>query len=84
MRKFHLPKIVLALLIICLCSSLANAYNFKCQSRNGWSPGNGRYSYQGEWIAYFGVYAKAGEYVLFYYPRGGHGYWFLRNKCIEL
>lgn len=62
----------------------ANAYNFKCHSRNGWSPGNGRYSYQGEWIAYFGVYAKAGEYVLFYYPRGGHGYWFPRNKCIEL
>lgn len=47
MQKFYLPKIVLALLIICLCSSLANAYNFKCQSRNGWSPGNGRYSYQG-------------------------------------
>lgn len=84
MRKCYMPKIALTLLIICLCSSFVHSYNFKCLSRNGWSPGNGRYSYQGEWIAYFGVYAKAGEYVLFYYPRGGKGYWFPQHKCYEI
>lgn len=76
--------IVVPFLIIFLAFGNTFAYNFKCLSRNGWSPGNGRYSYQGEWIDYFGVRAKAGEYVLFYYPRGGHGYWFPRRKCIKL
>lgn len=82
--RMIVSKISLVLLVVCLCSSFTNAYNFRCFSRNGWSPGNGRYSYQGEWIAYFGVYSKAGEYVLFYYPKGGHGYWFPRSKCVEL
>ena len=53
--------IVVPFLIIFLAFGNAFAYNFKCLSRNGWSPGNGRYSYQGEWIDYFGVHAKAGE-----------------------
>lgn len=75
-----------AVLILCVTAvlSYASSYNFKCLSRNGWSPGYGRYSYQGEWVDYFGVRAKAGEYVLFYYPKGGHGYWFPRSKCYEL
>ena len=76
--------IVVPFLIIFLAFGNAFAYNFKCLSRNGWSPGNGRYSYQGGWIDYFGVHAKAGEYVLFYYPKGSHGYWFPKWKCVEL
>jgi len=72
------------LIVFLLIVPSAYAYNFKCQSRNGWAPGNGRYSYQGKWINYFKVYAKAGEYVLFYYPKGGKGYWFPRNKCYEI
>lgn len=56
-----------AVLILCVTAvlSYASSYNFKCLSRNGWSPGYGRYSYQGEWVDYFSVRAKAGEYVLF-------------------
>lgn len=72
------------MVILLLGISFAYAYNFKCKSHNGWAPGNGRYSYQGEWIGYFKVYAKAGEYVLFYYPKGGKGYWFPRSKCYEI
>lgn len=81
MKKF---SFLLVITILLLGVSSAFAYNFKCQSRNGWAPGNGRYSYQGEWVDYFKVYAKAGEYVLFYYPKGGKGYWFPRNKCYEI
>lgn len=63
----------------------ANALSFKCLARNGWSPvGYGRYSHRGEWIDYFEVYAGAGEFVLFYYPKGRHGYWFPKHKCIEV
>ena len=79
-----MKKTLFVMVIFLLMVSSAHAYNFKCLSRNGWSPGNGRYSYQGEWVADFGVYAKAGEYILFYYPKGGHGYWFPRSKCYEI
>lgn len=80
MRKIQLLLIIVFFPIF----AVASAYNFKCHSRNGWSPGYGRYSYQGERVDYFKVYAKEGEYVLFYYPKGKHGYWFPRNKCYEL
>ncbi len=78
-----MPKKLFCLFLLAL-AAFASAYNFKCHSRNGWSPGNGRYNYEGEWIGYFGVRARAGEYVLFYYPKGGKGYWFHRYDCIEL
>jgi len=81
MKKF---SFLLVITILLLGVSSAFAYNFKCLSRNGWAPGNGRYSYQGEWVDYFKVYAKAGGYVLFYYPKGKKGYWFPRNKCYEI
>ncbi len=81
MKKFSFWLVITILL---LGAFSASAYNFKCQSRNGWAPGNGRYSYQGEWVDYFIVYAKAGEYVLFYYPKGKKGCWFPRNKCYEI
>ena len=81
-------KLFYIAILVAICSVYASAYNFtynfKCRSRNGWAPGWGRYSSQGEWVNYFGVYAKAGEYVLFHYPRGGHGYWFPRYKCVEI
>ncbi|MGM9983859.1 hypothetical protein [Fibrobacter intestinalis] len=80
-----MKKSIFLLFLIILCAfDNANAYNFKCRSRNGWAPGNGRYSYEGEWIDYFGVYARAGEFVLFYYPRGGHGYWFYSSDCYKI
>lgn len=57
------------LIVFLLIVPSAYAYNFKCQSRNGWAPGNGRYSYQGEWVDYFKVYAKAGDMCCFITPK---------------
>lgn len=74
----------LIFLLLLLIASECFAYNFKCLSRNGWAPGYGRYSYQGEWVDYFGVRAKKGEYVLFQYPKGGKHYWFPASKCYEI
>lgn len=76
-------RIVFLLFLLAFALS-ASAYNFQCRSRNGWSPGNGRYSYDGEWIDYFGVRAKAGEYVLFRYPNGKKLYWFPAYNCYEI
>jgi len=74
----------IALILLLLLSAYSFADNFKCKSRNGWASGNGRYSYEGEFVDYFGVHARAGEYVKFQYPNGGKYYWFRASDCVEL
>lgn len=77
-----MKKIII--LLITLLAANCFAYNFMCKSRNGWSKGNGRYSYQGEWIDYFGVKARKGEYVQFQYPHSKKLYWFPAYNCKEV
>lgn len=72
------------LILLVLFAGTLYAYDFRCLSRNGWAPGYGRYSYEGEWVDYFGVRAKAGEYVLFQYPGHGKRYWFPAYNCVKL
>lgn len=70
--------------ILLLVASIASATQFKCLSKRGWGYGTGRYSYQGEYSSYWGVYAEEKEFILFQYDGYGKVYWFRTNKCIEI
>lgn len=56
---------------------------FSCKSKYGWSDGQGRYSREGEYSAFFRKTMRDGEYIIFKYPGNSKEYTFETSNCKE-